>query len=226
MINLKKYTKVCIELVQLTETAEHAPEFVVMAGRNLLTSSAQLKSALISWVNGDEPEWYLEEKAWDQYQEQYEEYYDEGYNEEVESGNRAPPPPPPPINFSAPTKLKMIETGQKSNMTQEMIDEIENRRSQNNSMQDELNNKMKSLRGTDQSNKGDLVDELLMVIQSGLTNLKPVSERKIALKPLIPDVTICAFNIVDQIMARRLAVEGDDEEDWSQEEEWSDDEED
>jgi len=85
---------------------------------------------------------------------------------------------------------------------------------------------MKSLRGTDQSNKGDMVDELLMVIKSGLTNLKPVSERKIAEKPLIPDVTICAFNIVDQIMARRLAVEGDDEEDWSGEEEWSDDEED
>jgi len=220
------FTKECIELVQLTESATHAPEFVVLSGRNLLTQSAQLKSSLIAWVNGNEPEWYLEQKAWDQYEEDYQEYTEEYNDVPDDTSNRPPAPPPPPINFSAPVKLKMIETGQKSSMTQEMIDKLEKRQQEESQMQNDLNEKMKALKGTGQVfEKGAFVDELLIVVQSGLKNLKPVSQRVIPPKPIIDNPVLCAFTIVDEIMARRAAVEGDDEDEWS-DESWSEHEDD
>jgi len=224
-----KYTKECIELVLLTESAQHAPEHVVIAGRNLLTSSAQLKSSLIGWVNNEDPEWYLEQKAWeDAYEEQY---YDEEYYDDTESQQPKSIPPPPPVNFSLPPKLKMMDTNNKSNLTEEQLAELENRTftSDNSMLELELNSKMKSLRGTKQTEeKKEVVDELLLEIRSGLANLKPASQRKIVLKPLIKDPTICAFNIIDQIMNRRAAIEGDDEDEWSDDDNagWSDDEED
>jgi len=59
-----------------------------------------------------------------------------------------------------------------------------------------------------------------------LKNLKPVGQRVYQQKPKIEDPTLVAFSIVDQMMARRAAIEGDDEKDdsWSNEG-WSNDEE-
>jgi len=186
-----------------------------------------LKDSLLGWVNNIEPDWFLDQKAWDQYEEQYDEYYEEQF---VEKQSDVPKPPPPPPNFSQPVKVKMIETTSKSMMTQEMIADIENKQiaSGSSDFNLEINAKLKNLKTTTKTDKRDVVDEILQVIRSGIKNLKPVSQRVLAEKPKIENIAVCAFNIVDQIMARRHAVEGDDEdESWSDgEDEWSEDKED
>jgi len=225
----EKYTQECIELVQLTETASHALEHVTRAGRNLLAYSAQLKDSLLGWVNNNEPDWFVDQKAWDQYEEQYDEYYEEQF---VEKQSDAPKPPPPPPNFSKPVKVKMIETTSKSMMTEEMMNDLENRPidSGSSDFNLQINAKLKNLKTTTkkETDKRDVVDEILQVIRSGIKNLKPVSQRVLSEKPKIENIAVCAFNIVDQIMARRHAVEGDDEdESWSDgDDEWSEDKED
>ena len=92
----------------------------------------QFQASIVSWAEGNEPQWWLDG------------YDEEPYEEPVEDvepvaasggpppppggGPPAPPPPPPklpPINFSKRPKLGMIDTGRQSGMTDEMIAELE-----------------------------------------------------------------------------------------------------
>eukprot|EP01130_Rhizamoeba_saxonica_P007419 TRINITY_DN3002_c0_g1_i1.p1 TRINITY_DN3002_c0_g1~~TRINITY_DN3002_c0_g1_i1.p1 ORF type:complete len:1270 (+),score=375.17 TRINITY_DN3002_c0_g1_i1:27-3836(+) len=197
----ERFTNNIIQLVEMTENSEGVVEHVQLAGRNLLGMSAQLRASLVAWVSEEEPQWYIDHKAWEDYEEEWggeEEEYEE-FSESEEKPVVKPPPPPPPINFSVPPKVRMVEVGSTSSMTQEMIDDLENKSSQGS------------------------YDDVLMMIRGGLANLKSVKDRELPPKPVVENPMLCAFNLVDQLMERRAVVEGEGQDDsdssWS---DWSD----
>lgn len=166
----------------------------------------QYQASIVAWAEGVEPQWWL-----DGYEEEPVEEVVEDV-EPVESAAGGPPPPPsggpppppppppklPPINFSKPPKLGMIDTTRQSAMTDEMLQELE----------DKPKTKL-------------FIDELLIAVKGGLSNLKKV---EIPPKPVVEDPLACAFNL-EILNSRRAAIEGlhdkeEDDDDWD--DEWSD----
>uniref|UniRef100_A0A6B2KY75 Peptidase C2 calpain domain-containing protein n=1 Tax=Arcella intermedia TaxID=1963864 RepID=A0A6B2KY75_9EUKA len=184
----------CVELVQLTESSTTLPEYFKYIGRTLLQTVSQFQDSIVAWGENKEPDWWLEG-------------YEEEYEEPASSAPAPPPPPPsggppppppppkePPINFSKPVRAKMVESDRTSAMTQEMMDELENK-------------------------KNAFVDELLSAVKGGIKTLKKV---EVPPKPIVEDPTVCAFNL-EILNKRRAALEGlhDEEDAWS-DEEWND----
>jgi hypothetical protein len=187
-----------LELVQLTESSATLPEYFKYIGRTLLQTVSQFQDSIVAWGDNKEPDWWLEGYE--------EEYYEEPATQETKAASPPPPPPiggppppppkaPPPINFSKPVKSQMVNVDRTSSMTQEMMEELENK-------------------------KTLFVDELLRAVQGGIKALRKV---EIPPKPVVEDPTVCAFNI-EILNKRRAALEGlnDKEETWSDNDEWND----
>jgi len=184
----------CVELVKVTESAPEdagVPEFMKDIGRQLLQIVAQYQKSIVAWGDDTEPEWWTAG-----YEEEYDEEpegTDEPENADEEPAGKYqnhlqlaivvyPPPARKPVivNFSKPPQAKMVDAGKQAAISDDQINELENKASTK-----------------------VFVDDLLSKIQGGLANLK---KAVIPPKPVVTDPFGCAFNI--ELLNERRAIEG------------------